>query len=99
MVHLRSPKLARRGARSDGSRLTDPLPLPHGKDRSRISRVSRALDHPAPSPGASTRVRFGDLAVDLRSGDVDGPDRRARLSEQPLAVLTALLARPGDLVT
>ena len=50
-------------------------------------------------PTASRRVRFGPFEVDLRSGELANAGRRQTLPEQPLALLTALLARPGELVT
>jgi TolB-like protein len=44
-------------------------------------------------------VRFGSFEVDLRSGELRKSGIRLPFQEQPLRVLTALLERPGDLVT
>jgi eukaryotic-like serine/threonine-protein kinase len=43
--------------------------------------------------------RFGSLAVDLRSGEVQKNGKRLRLQEQPFQVLAALVERPGEVVT
>jgi DNA-binding winged helix-turn-helix (wHTH) protein len=52
-----------------------------------------------PPSGTSRLVRFGVFEIDLRSGDLRKGGTRLNLPEQPLQVLTALLERPGDLVT
>jgi TolB-like protein len=44
-------------------------------------------------------VKFGSFEVDLRSGDLRKSGLRLALQEQPFRVLTALLERPGDVVT
>jgi TolB-like protein/DNA-binding winged helix-turn-helix (wHTH) protein/Flp pilus assembly protein TadD len=45
-------------------------------------------------------VRFGGFEVDLATGDLWRNGRpRERLQEQPLQILAALVARPGELVT
>jgi DNA-binding winged helix-turn-helix (wHTH) protein/TolB-like protein len=44
-------------------------------------------------------VRFAEYEFDLDSGELAGPGGRARLQPQPAKVLSALLARPGELVT
>ena len=44
-------------------------------------------------------VRFGSFEVDLRSGELRKAGLRLAFQEQPLRVLTALLERPGDIVT
>lgn len=44
-------------------------------------------------------VRFGSFEVDLRSGELRKSGIRLAFQEQPLRVLTALLERPGDVVT
>src|SRR5262245_61257901 len=51
---------------------------------------------PAPSGGL---FRFGSFVFDPRSGDLRGDGISCRLSDQPLALLTALLEQPGRLVT
>jgi Tol biopolymer transport system component/DNA-binding winged helix-turn-helix (wHTH) protein len=47
----------------------------------------------------SRRVRFGPFELDPRSGELSNSGHRQTLPEQPLALLRALLARPGELVT
>ena len=49
--------------------------------------------------GASRHIRFGLFELDLRSGDLRKSGTRLSLPEQPLQLLTALLERPGDLLT
>ena len=44
-------------------------------------------------------VRFGTFEVDLRAGELRRHGLRIRLQEQPFQVLTALLERPGEIVT
>jgi DNA-binding winged helix-turn-helix (wHTH) protein len=44
-------------------------------------------------------VRFGSLALDLRSGELTNNGRRLLLSEQPFRILTLLVRQPGTLVT
>jgi len=44
-------------------------------------------------------MRFGEFELDLRSGDLSNDGVRVNLPDQPLQVLTALLERPGELVT
>ena len=44
-------------------------------------------------------VKFGSFEVDLRSGELRKAGVRQAFQEQPLRVLTALLERPGDIVT
>ena len=51
-----------------------------------------------PVPSAH-RVHVGDFQVDLRSGDVIGAGRRARLQVQSLELLKALLEQPGRMVS
>ena len=49
---------------------------------------------------STSRVcRFGPFELDLRSGELASNGRRQTLPEQPLALLKALLERPGELVT
>ncbi|AMY09147.1 Transcriptional activator CadC [Luteitalea pratensis] len=50
---------------------------------------------------ASTQgpIRFGSFLFDPRSGDLAGDGVTCRLSDQPLALLMALLEQPGQLVT
>ncbi len=47
----------------------------------------------------STRVRFGEFEVNLRTGEVRKRGIRLRMAEQPFQVLASLLAKPGELVT
>jgi Tol biopolymer transport system component/DNA-binding winged helix-turn-helix (wHTH) protein len=53
------------------------------------------------SSSAPRLVRFGVFELDLRSGDLrkDGAHTRLNLPDQQLQFLTALLERPGELVT
>src|SRR4051794_36604930 len=44
-------------------------------------------------------VRFGDFEVDLGAGELRKHGLRLRLQEQPFQILTALLERPGQVVT
>jgi len=51
-------------------------------------------------PGNSTtRVRFGEFEIDLRTGEVLTNGRKTLLSEKPLQLLAALLEIPGEMVT
>jgi Tol biopolymer transport system component/DNA-binding winged helix-turn-helix (wHTH) protein len=56
------------------------------------------IDLSAPAPRL---VRFGVFELDLRSGDLrkDGARTRLNLPNQQLQFLTALLERPGELIT
>jgi DNA-binding winged helix-turn-helix (wHTH) protein len=45
------------------------------------------------------RCAFGPFEVDIATGDLRKNGVRVRLSGQPFRVLTALLARPGELTT
>ena len=58
--------------------------------------MTSAGDMPAP---AEPVVRFGAFDVDLRSGELRKSGVRIRIQEQPFRILTALLDRPGDIVT
>ena len=49
--------------------------------------------------GPSRLVRFGVFELDLRSGDLRKAGARLNLPDQPLQVLSALLERPGELIT
>jgi cholera toxin transcriptional activator len=46
-----------------------------------------------------TLIRFAEFVVDLRSGELWRQGHRIRLQEKPFQVLSALLARPGELIT
>ncbi len=50
-------------------------------------------------PSVARIVRFGVFELDLRSGDLRKAGARLNLPDQPLQFLTALLERPGELVT
>jgi len=52
-----------------------------------------------PEPAVSRRVRLGPFELDPRSGELSSSGSRQTLPEQPLALLRALLAHPGELVT
>lgn len=49
--------------------------------------------------GDPARISFGLYEVDLRAGELWRAGFRVRLQSQPFKVLTALLARPGEVVT
>ena len=49
--------------------------------------------------GDAARVRFGVFEIDPRAGELRKRGVRLRLQEQPLALLLALLERPGEVVT
>ena len=53
------------------------------------------------SPVFPSRIRFGDLEADLVTGELckDGSPERILLQDQPLAILRALVARPGEMVS
>ena len=51
-----------------------------------------------PAPLAEI-ARFGTFEVNLRTGELRKQGRRIALQEQPLRILSALLERPGDIVT
>jgi TolB-like protein/DNA-binding winged helix-turn-helix (wHTH) protein/Tfp pilus assembly protein PilF len=44
-------------------------------------------------------VRFGEFAIDLRTGELRSNGHHIILQEKPFQILTALLERPGDMVT
>ncbi len=48
---------------------------------------------------AEGKIRFGDFEADLRTGELRKHGHRLRLQEKPFQVLSAILERPGDLVT
>jgi TolB-like protein/DNA-binding winged helix-turn-helix (wHTH) protein len=48
---------------------------------------------------ATRRTKFGAFEADPRSGELVKNGRRVRLQEQPFQLLSALLERPGELVT
>jgi len=51
-------------------------------------------------PASTTSiVRFGDLSLDLRTGELRKKGKRIRLQAQPFQVLALLLREPGALVT
>jgi DNA-binding response OmpR family regulator len=66
----------------------------------RSQRVSArglpVIDHSASAPRLA---RFGIFELDLRSGELRKAGARLNLPDQPLQCLTALLERPGQLVT
>ena len=47
----------------------------------------------------STLIRFGPFTLDGRSGELRNGPTRLKVPDQSIAVLQALLERPGDLVT
>jgi len=50
-------------------------------------------------PRSARALRFGPFEVDLRAGELRKQDRRIRLPDQPLQILTVLLEHPGEMVT
>jgi Tol biopolymer transport system component/DNA-binding winged helix-turn-helix (wHTH) protein len=53
------------------------------------------------SPVFPRRIRFGDVESDLVTGELrkDGSPEKILLQDQPLAILRALVARPGEMVS
>ena len=53
------------------------------------------------SPAPYSRIRFGEFEADLAAGELckDGLSRKILLSDQPLEILRALVARPGEMVS
>jgi DNA-binding winged helix-turn-helix (wHTH) protein len=47
----------------------------------------------------STRLSVGDFEVDLRCGELRRNGDRIKLQEKPFQILTALIERPGEVVT
>ena len=64
--------------------------------RSRSTHWIRRLVRPA---GRGDIRRFGEFEVHVRTGEVRRSGRKLSVQDQPLAVLVALLERPGELVT
>jgi DNA-binding winged helix-turn-helix (wHTH) protein len=55
---------------------------------------------PMENPAESTHiVRFGDFELDLRTGELRTNNHHIILQEKPFQILTALLERPGQMVT
>src|SRR5580704_16092686 len=57
---------------------------------------SAALAIPAESEQS---IRFAEFELDLRTRELHTNGRRSTLQEQPFQILTALVERPGQLVT
>jgi Tol biopolymer transport system component/DNA-binding winged helix-turn-helix (wHTH) protein len=51
------------------------------------------------SPSGAKRIRFGNYEADLAAGELRKNGRPLRVQEQPFQVLTALIERPGEVVT
>src|SRR5262250_3102513 len=52
------------------------------------------------SPGFPVVVQFASFRLDFRAGELRAVDgKTVRLPEQPLRILSALLERPGEVVT
>ena len=47
----------------------------------------------------SVRVRVGEFEVNLRCGEVRHRGEKIKLQERPFQILTALIERPGEVVT
>jgi len=56
------------------------------------------IDRPI-AASAMRRTKFGAFEADPRSGELVKNGRRVRLQEQPFQLLSALLERPGEVVT
>ena len=52
-----------------------------------------------PANSAARNIRFGVFELDLVAGELRKNGARVRLQEQPLQILTALLAHPGEVIT
>ena len=63
-----------------------------------MSSASRSPDGLA-SGGPPCKVRFGLFTFDLHSGELYRADRRLRIQQQCVMVLTLLLENPGELVS
>lgn len=53
----------------------------------------------AAPPETSSSVRFAEFVLDLRTRELSNHTRKVSLQEQPFQILSALLERPGELVT
>lgn len=53
----------------------------------------------ANSVGSAQIVRFGESELDLRTGELRANGHRIILQEKPFQILTALLERPGEMVS
>ncbi len=56
----------------------------------------RPMNAPTPRRGL---VRFGDFAVDLRSGELHKEGVKIKLQEQPFRLMIVLLEHAGEVVT
>src|SRR5262245_27162218 len=54
------------------------------------------MPNPIPSP---KHVRFGRFALDLDTGELSSNGEKSTLSDKAFKLLTALLEKPGQLVT
>jgi DNA-binding winged helix-turn-helix (wHTH) protein len=50
-------------------------------------------------PAAGHSIRFGEIEVDLRAGELRRAGVRIALPDQPLRILARLIEQPGDMVT
>jgi DNA-binding response OmpR family regulator len=71
------------------------VPGDSGRRRSCYNRFKGARRHGT----RSVNHPFRKFQVDLEAGELRRNGTRIKLQEQPLQVLTALLARPGSVVT
>jgi len=69
---------------------------PDGPDR--LLAVEQEVAMPLASPGPEV-LRFGDCALDLRSGELIRDGNRCPLPDQPFRILALLLRHPGSVVT
>jgi eukaryotic-like serine/threonine-protein kinase len=70
-----------------------------GPDRpDRILALEQEVAMPLAPPGPEV-VRFGDCALDLRSGELIRDGNRCLLPDQPFRILALLLRHPGSVVT
>ena len=58
-----------------------------------------AADQPSKPPQPLRWVRFGDVELDARAGELHTNGRRIRLQNQPFQLLALLLEHPGEVVT
>src|SRR3954452_358955 len=65
----------------------------------RLISTPRDTGIPADHPVHTSRVRFGVWEADLGTGELRKHGVPVRLQEQPFLILSALLERPGVLVT
>ena len=67
--------------------------------RELVARVKRVLARAESGPKKPTRYSIGETEIDLENFTVKVTGQEVRLTEKERAILTTLLARPGELMT